>query len=135
LGPWRASHSPGSRSFQNVLQAKNLLQLKFGGAIYTEQGSVAIAGPNRTEITGNRAKNGGAIYSKGGVVKIDANNYTISSNFPVRGGAIFNDGGKVITTRDTVLLAFQTAVLTQVGLLPAADVLPGRESNDDRQHW
>jgi hypothetical protein len=72
-----------------------------------------IAGPDRTETTDNRAENGGAFYSRGGEVKIDANNYTISSNFPLRGGAIFKDGGKVIITRDTVLLAFQTAVLTQ----------------------
>jgi hypothetical protein len=72
-----------------------------------------IAGPDRTETMGNRAENGGAFYSKGGEVKIDANNYTISSNSPVRGGAIFKDGGKVIITRDTVFLAFQAAVLTQ----------------------
>jgi|SRR5271170_2680561 len=70
---------------------------EFGSTIYTEQGSVMIAGPDRTETTGNRAENGGAIYRKSGVVKLDANNYTISSNSPVRGGAIFNDGGRVFT--------------------------------------
>ena len=67
----------------------NNTAIDYGGGIWSQVDS--ILNLNGTTISGNRAANGGGIYSSS--ASINMNSGTISNNTANRGGGVFNDNG------------------------------------------